>query len=80
MSVCQAKFAVLGKKEASGVWERLCSRYYIKAKELGKENWETMDGDFKWWGSRWASIASKTLLPTEPPMGKLGSGLHMGWW
>jgi hypothetical protein len=39
-----------------------------------------MDGDLKWWGSRWASIASKTLLPTEPPMGTLGSGLHMGLW
>jgi len=39
-----------------------------------------MDGDLKWWGRRWASIASKTLLPTEPPMGTLGSGLHMGLW
>jgi len=39
-----------------------------------------MDGDFKWWGMRWASIASKTLLPTEPPMGTLGSGLHIWLW
>lgn len=39
-----------------------------------------MNGDLKWWGSRWASIASKALLPTEPPMGTLGSGLHILLW
>ncbi len=63
------------KKEASGVPQRLCSRYHIKAKGLGKQDWETMDSDLKRWGSRWASVASETFLPTEPPMGPLRSRL-----
>ena len=32
-----------------------------------------------WWSGREASIASETLLPTEPPMGSLGTGKHIGW-
>ncbi len=68
---------VSGKKEVSGVSERLCSHDHIKAKGLGKQDWETMESDRKRWGSRWASIASETFLPTEPPMGPLRSRLHI---
>ncbi len=35
----------LQKEEASGISERLCSRHHIKAKGLGKPDWQTMDGD-----------------------------------
>ncbi len=38
-----------------------------------------MDGDLKWGGGGWASIASETFTPTEPPMCALGSGLHILW-
>ena len=69
----------LQKEEASGISESLCSRYHIKAKRLGKPDWQTMDGDFKWWSGRGSSMASETLLPTEPPMCPLCSGLHIRW-
>jgi len=68
---------VSGGKEASGVCERLCSHYHIKAKGLGKRDRETMESDLKRWSRRWASVASETLLPTEPPMGPRRSGLHV---
>ena len=36
-----------------------------------------MNGDLKRGSSSWASIASETLTPTEPPMCALCSGLHI---
>jgi len=36
-----------------------------------------MESDLKWWGSKWASIASETFLPTESPMGPLRARLHL---
>lgn len=65
------------KKEASGVFEELSGLCHIKAKDVSKADRETMNGDLKWWGRREASIASETLLPTEPPMGALGTGKHI---
>ena len=65
------------KKEASGVFEKLSSHHHIKAKDVSKADRETMNGYLKWWGGREASIASETLLPTEPPMGSLGTGKHI---
>ena len=65
------------EKEASGVFEELRGHCHIKAKDVSKADRETMNGDLKWWGGRQASIASETLLPTEPPMGSLGTGTHL---
>ena len=76
----ETKAEGIENKEASSLWQRLCSWDHVKAKGLGKADWQTMDGDLKWWSMRWAGIASKTLLPTEPPMGPLGSGLHIWVW
>lgn len=33
-------------KEASSLWQRLCSRHHVKAKGLSKGDWQTMDGDW----------------------------------
>ncbi len=76
----ETKAEEIEKKEASSLWQRLFSWDHIKAKGLGKADWQTMDGNLKWWSMRLASISSKTLLPTEPPMGPLGSGLHIWVW
>jgi hypothetical protein len=65
------------EKEASGVFEELSGSGHIKAKGVSEADGETMNGDLKWWGGREASIASETLLPTEPPMGALGTGKHL---
>jgi hypothetical protein len=65
------------KKDASGIPQSLCGSYHIKPKDLSKRNRKTMESDLKWWGSKWASIASETFLPTESPMGPLRSRLHL---
>jgi hypothetical protein len=65
------------KKEASGIFEELRSHRHIKAKDVSKADRETMNDDLKGWGGRETSIASETLLPTEPPMGSLGTGKHI---
>ncbi len=76
MKICQTE-EIREAREASDLAERLGRRQHIKAKDVSKLDWEAMESDLKWWGGKRASIAGKTLLPTEPPMSPLRSGLHV---
>ncbi len=62
-----------------GVAECLSYRYHIEAKCFRKPDRQTVDSDLKWWCGRRASIAGKTLRPTESPMGPLRSRLYGCW-
>src|SRR5713226_10050348 len=62
-------------------WRRqdeLSSFYNRKAKRLDKRRRKTMKRNRKRWGSWRTSIAGKTFLPAQPPMGALCSGGD-GW-
>ena len=65
------------KEQSSCVALCLRSSHQAKAKGLGKSGRETVDRDLKRWGSRRASIANETLIPTETPMRPLCSGQHL---
>jgi len=48
-----------------------------EVERLNERGRKPMKNNFHRWGGRRTSIASETLLPTEPPMGSLGTGKHI---
>jgi len=54
----------------------LRSRHDMEAKGMSKSCWKPVKSDHQRRSRMFSSIACKTFLPAETPMGTLGSGLY----